>query len=1172
MNIVSFRSKLAAHTAIAALLSGTMLTSPAIGQDALPTGGQVVAGSATIETSGSTMTVNQSSDAMIANWQSFSVGAGNAVTFNQPNAQSTALNRVIGQDPSQILGSLTANGKVFLVNPNGIVIGKNGSVQSGGFVGSTLGMSNADFLGGNYRFTGTGGTILNQGDLKGGVVALIAPRVSNEGTIGGDTALAAGSDVTLDFNGDGLIGVEVTASSLATLVENNGLIKADGGLAILTAKGANDALKGIVNNTGTVEAQTLAASDGRILLLGDMENGEVNAAGLLRAKNVETSAAQVNIDGNLLVQSDVEGGHWLIDPTDLLVNSSVANSIEQALEQVDVTLSTAAPGSDDGTIRITSSISWDEHALTLRADKDIIINAPLIVNDEAGLVLQFAQTNSAGDYYVNSRIDLDSTSTFKTKQGSGPLIDHTIITSLGQSSSSGDGTLQGMRGNLNGNYVLGRNINASATGNWSKGFNPIGGGNEPRFTGNFDGLGHTISNLSIDRPTENDVGLFGATSSAVIRNVNLTNVDVVGNNSVGALVGFNDETPIRNVSSSGDVKGELSVGGLLGSSYYSTATELETSGDVEGRWLVGGLIGSKRDGEVSDSSSSADVEGMTDVGGLVGHNNGGDLLRVEASGSVTGTTEIGGLVGWNDAGGWIYRSSATGDVTGEQMVGGLVGRNGTVNNLVGTIERSSASGDVTGYTNVGALVGFDYGEVINSSGTGQVAILTRTGPPSPPPGTLTVNGVATTYSTSQAPYQPTISLTGTGFSNVAEVRFSWTDPNGQTGTATWNAANNFGNGRFVVGAGGTSATIAPVLVAANDPSGTYQWTVTFVAGTQVVSRSFTVNYNGVVSPPPPPPPPVVLSLTGSNAEIYSTDAVPYRPSITLVGQGLNSVTSITLSWTGPDSGSTTWNSSSEFNGGRFEPSASGSSAVIRPTVLTSGDAPGTYVWTVTLNNGNNTVSRKFTVVYSAALLEPPLVQVPVQEDNWLDPEHLQQLQSSITAPFASPDEYTSEQIKFINDYWSICSSCKNFTRFEITPEVILHWGRNDIKKTPAYLTVLDLETAARQNGWILTVAPESDEAFHENNVDEVVKYISNSGHEWVFDTSTGFLVTNDSDKGTFNYGSDPETIDHIVLDIAPWIKWGSGPNDSTTRDQREEMAMRGLSDKLKNELSAIMAD
>ncbi|KAF0097381.1 MAG: hypothetical protein FD142_3159 [bacterium] len=288
---------------LATTLPTTLLSVPAWADGVLPTGGQIVSGSGSISTSGANMTVHQTTGKMIANWQSFSIGANNSATFNQPSASSVALNRVVGQSPSEILGRLNANGQVFLLNPNGVLIGTGAHIQTGGFVASTLGITNENFLAGNYNFTGTGGSILNQGDIAGKVVALIAPTVTNEGTITGDAALAGGTDVHLDFDGDGLISVTVNAATVATLVENKGMIVADGGLAILTAKGVSEAMKGVLNNSGIIEAKTLVNKNGRLLLLADMEHGEANVSGELKANFVETSAADVTLSRNLKVDT-----------------------------------------------------------------------------------------------------------------------------------------------------------------------------------------------------------------------------------------------------------------------------------------------------------------------------------------------------------------------------------------------------------------------------------------------------------------------------------------------------------------------------------------------------------------------------------------------------------------------------------------------------------------------------------------------------------------------------------------------------------------------------------------------------------------------------------------------------------------------------------------------------
>ena len=122
-----------------------------------PTSGVVTAGSATINANGAgNLVINQTSQNASINWQTFNIGAAESVKFAQPNSSSVALNRVLGSDPSRILGSLSANGKVFLVNPNGILFGKNATVNVGGLVASALDIGDTDFMAGRYRFDGSG--------------------------------------------------------------------------------------------------------------------------------------------------------------------------------------------------------------------------------------------------------------------------------------------------------------------------------------------------------------------------------------------------------------------------------------------------------------------------------------------------------------------------------------------------------------------------------------------------------------------------------------------------------------------------------------------------------------------------------------------------------------------------------------------------------------------------------------------------------------------------------------------------------------------------------------------------------------------------------------------------------------------------------------------------------
>ncbi len=274
---------------------------------ALPTGGQVGAGQGSIAQSGNTLTVQQSSQNLIVNWQGFSIGSGESVNFLQPGPGAVALNRVLGSNPSQIYGHLTANGQIFLVNPNGVLFGPSAQVTVGGLIASTLDISDADFLAGRRTFTGRGtpGSILNQGHLSaadGGFIALLGGQVSNQGTISarlGTVALAAGNQVTLDFAGDSLTRVQVDQAVLNALAQNGELIQADGGTVIMTARAAGTVLASVVNNSGVIEAQGVVNRNGRILLDGGTLSGSTTSnSGTLDVSNANGTGGSATLLGD----------------------------------------------------------------------------------------------------------------------------------------------------------------------------------------------------------------------------------------------------------------------------------------------------------------------------------------------------------------------------------------------------------------------------------------------------------------------------------------------------------------------------------------------------------------------------------------------------------------------------------------------------------------------------------------------------------------------------------------------------------------------------------------------------------------------------------------------------------------------------------------------------------
>lgn len=537
----------------------------------LPTGGHIVGGAGTISSSGTTMTVTQTTDKMAANWQTFNIGKGNTVNFVQPNSHSVALNRVLGSDVSVIQGAINANGKVFLINPNGVLFTKDSHINVGAMVASTLNITTENFMAGNYRFEGvSSNAIVNQGNITahgdgaaGGTVALIAAKIVNQGSITahkGNVLMGAGSRVTLNLGGP--VSIEVEQGALDALIEQGGAIKADGGLVYLTAKAAGDIVTTVINHTGITEAQTLATGEsGKIYLMGDMEKGRVEVAGTLDASApnggeggfIETSAARVAFAADLNVTTKATSGktgQWLIDPVDFTVAATdgdiTGNALGNLLANNSVKIQTAT-GTDSGTeqfgasgtngdIFVNDSVTWATgNTLTLSAHRNIEINASISASHANGkLALEYGQgaapSGNTATYTINAPVSLQEGTNFSTKLGlNGTLIDYTIIKNAsGFQAINTDSTTRAS------NYALGSDISLQGV-SWT----PI-----TNFAGRLEGLGNTVSGLTYSGL--GDLGLFSTTALTGARsfsNLKISNFvlarqssDAVSG-SVGALLG-----------------------------------------------------------------------------------------------------------------------------------------------------------------------------------------------------------------------------------------------------------------------------------------------------------------------------------------------------------------------------------------------------------------------------------------------------------------------------------------------------------------------------------------------------------------------------------------------------------------------------------------------------------
>jgi len=778
----------AAALAITAFGSGLppALAGPAATAVVLPTGAQVSAGSVSVNQSDNTLTVTENSQRAAVNWQTFSIGKNDAVNFVQPNSAAVILNRVVGTEASLIAGALNANGQVFILNSNGLLFSKNASVNTGGLVASTLNLSDSDFMSGKNTFTGNGrrASVINQGSLSSdnGYVALLGNQVVNQGVITarlGTAILAAGDQISLNFNGSSLVNVVINKGTLDALVSNQQAIYADGGLVVLTAKAADTILASAVNNTGEIRAQTIANQSGKIYLLGDMQNGTVNVGGTLDASAlnggnggaIETSAAKVVVGTDAKVTASAPAGltgSWLIDPTDFTISAGSAaqtssgigaTTLQGELGTISVSIQTAAGGSQNGDINVNAPVSWSANTLSLTAQGNININANMIASGTSHLTLNDGWNGStvsptygaagsslnvgmnANGTFMGAVYFADNTAGANARSGTGFLTingnGYTVIDSAGASgdqSASGHNTLQGMAysGNLSGHYALGADISVStdpSIWNFPTGFAPIGGSATP-FSGTFEGLGHSVSTITSNTIylSGHYIGMFGAIgSTGLVENLALT-AAAGGLTYIGGLAGANAGT-ISNVlltstlSNDNNIGSIQYVGGLVGynSGTVNNSHVVSTAG-FDGT-DIGGLAG-YNSGTITGSSSSGVVGGSAGgySGGLVGYNT-GTISTSTSSATVGGPSDSmpwsGGLVGYNS--GAITGSSASGSVTGSTDVGGLVGQS------TSAVSSSSATGNVTGGDNTGGLIGITSAAVSSSFATGNVSGGNNTG-------------------------------------------------------------------------------------------------------------------------------------------------------------------------------------------------------------------------------------------------------------------------------------------------------------------------------------------------------------------------------------------------------------------------------------------------------------
>jgi filamentous hemagglutinin family protein len=279
-----------------------------------PSTPQVVAGQATFLQQGNLYSITNTPNTII-NWQNFSINPNEITRFIQQSGDSKVLNRIVGQDPSKILGSLQSNGKVYLINPNGILFGKDARMDVNGLVASSLAISNSDFLAGKNHFSGAGaGKVVNQGSIttpSGGQVYLIGSGVENSGVITspqGEVVLAAGNSVQLvdSANPD----VHVVVSAPADQALNLGQVLAAGGKvgiygALVNQRGRINADSAALGENGKIVLKASGANSTTMLEAGS-QTSATNSAG--KGGEIQLLGERVGLSGNAAVDASGAAG------------------------------------------------------------------------------------------------------------------------------------------------------------------------------------------------------------------------------------------------------------------------------------------------------------------------------------------------------------------------------------------------------------------------------------------------------------------------------------------------------------------------------------------------------------------------------------------------------------------------------------------------------------------------------------------------------------------------------------------------------------------------------------------------------------------------------------------------------------------------------------------------
>lgn len=645
---------------IAASLLGLMALSGVASAAPLPTGGTFVGGtSGTINTNGAgtTMTVTPNQTRSIAQWTAFDVATGHLVRFQLPTSASSILNRVTGGSPSNIMGSITSNGNVYLINPAGIMFGSSAVVNVGSLFASTLPISNTNFLNGTMVFERTSGNpsyVVNKGSITAtsGSVSLVGGVAHNEGTItvtpGNSVNLKVGDKVTLVA--DGLVGARVivnkelqqAVAGYNTAIINSGTINAPGSLVSLEASLKNNIYSSAVNNSGIILAQGAAiGTDGQVELLAygndsnaDVTNtGSIDVSGQTGAPNggkiIIHADDDVNFRGNLSAGAAAGGTRGQITVTagdDISTTSTVNTGGGHLTVTADGDAAVGQVNTQGGNLSVTAENDVDLSAISTQGGNLTAISTDEDVNANGGTGI----TTNGGNLTFTADDDVNINTSINTNGGNATL------TSNGD--SSGDHVdVNGAINTNGGNLTIFSNRDVNVNANMQ-----AGGGNMSltAWKGDIDVHGNlTARNITLDTAT--GPGSAGDIHIATGKTVHATGAGASGDllfdddagTSAGLLPGgpstISTSSPSANAGKV-TIKGQLDNDGTIkADGAGATNIKIEYSnGDVNLSNLT------------LDATGSSPSNGVIDITSDSFSGNNGDLVTSAGAGGPGGISII----------------------------------------------------------------------------------------------------------------------------------------------------------------------------------------------------------------------------------------------------------------------------------------------------------------------------------------------------------------------------------------------------------------------------------------------------------------------------------------------------------------------------------------------------